>query len=347
MALLEETRTKDTFLQRYETMSLSLKKIVKASLNHFNDFCVLQYKEDAEKIIEELGAINSENQIFDVLQRFSNYLYKKGIRSVRMYLKPIKTYITYKTNVKIHTEDLRENIKLPKRDKRKNYSLAVEDIRKLLDYATPKRKAYYLILLGSGLRPREGMQLRKRDFTKGERYRINIPARYTKTRQERHTYLTKEAEKYILPILEKIKDDDLVFTKNDNPYHAYCCEASYFDRLRKKAGFTSKYDTGVNPISLHTFRSWFITKCSKIDMGLGHALSGHEHYMKQYERYEEKDMIDFFVKAEQALSIFETAVEDREELLKKIANLEAKAEEHDKLLRDLAEADRITDMKHG
>ena len=52
-----------------------------------------------------------------------------------------------------------------------------------------------------------------------------------------------------------------------------------------------------------SFRSWFVTKCNRIDFGFGHALAGHETYMKRYDRISIKEKVDFYIRAEKTLQV--------------------------------------------
>ena len=73
-----------------------------------------------------------------------------------------------------------------------------------------------------------------------------------------------------------------------------------------------------------SLRSWFVTKCNRIDYGFGHALAGHDQYMKRYDRLTIEDKIELYHKAEKLLQVFEYVDEDNE---RKIAGLEKKLKE--------------------
>ena len=101
-------------------------------------------------------------------------------------------------------------------------------------------------------------------------------------------------------------------------------ELQIFGRLRCKIGLSEKYESGISYVSLGgSLRSWFVTKCNRIDYGFGHALAGHDHYMKRYDRLTLEDKIELYLKAERTLQVFEYLDEDKE---KKIKELEQKYE---------------------
>ena len=93
---------------------------------------------------------------------------------------------------------------------------------------------------------------------------------------------------------------------------------------REKIGLFEQYDSGIFRVSLgDSLRSWFVTKCNRIDYGFGHALAGHDQYMKRYDRLTLEDKIELYLKAEKSLQVFEYLDDNNE---KKIKELEQKYE---------------------
>jgi integrase len=282
---------------------------VRTAINSFENFCQKHYSHNSDYVFEQFIKLKGdvkENQIFETLQDFINYLNEQNHTAwtVRLTVLRLKPYLAYRTMTKIHNEDFKAELNFPKSVKERHESLSLETIKKILDYASPERKALYLTLLSSALRIGEAVQLRKRDLEVfGQRLKISVRAKYTKTKQERITFISKEAEAYVRPILERTSPDKLVFGTNEEPFQAMQNEETYFLRLRQKAGFDEKYDSGVNKVTIHALRSYFITKCEKIHEGLGHALAGHDRYMKEYERFSDQELLEFYLKAEPELTI--------------------------------------------
>ena len=104
-----------------------------------------------------------------------------------------------------------------------------------------------------------------------------------------------------------------------------------------RTGLVDRYDTKIHKITLHSFRSWRITKCNRIDSDFGNALGGHEKYMKRYNRFSDAEKCELFIKAEKSLSIFERVDVDQ---LKKIDELESQ-------VKELQEARNIERMMLG
>ena len=308
MSILQKSKDKESYFEKVSTLSSGTKYGIRVSLNGFERFCQAKYKIGTEQVIEELNSLPAEQKedaIYEVLQAFVNHLTGKVVpSSIRQFCGRTRHYLAYRMSIKIHAEDIKENVKFPKGLKRRNYVLTQDDVKKILDYASYQRRALYLFLAGNGVRIGEACQLRKRDFEKSKRYKISIPASYTKTRAARITFMSKESEKYVKPILDKLNPDDLVFCLNEVPEKAVLNEEMYFLRLRKLTGLTERYEAGISKITLHTFRSFFISKCEKIHEGLGHALAGHDRYMQEYERFTDEELLDFYLKVEPYLMIY-------------------------------------------
>lgn len=309
MSRLEYERNKTSFVER----KLNSRSAIEAFKSAYKalEACVLQnYGMSLEEKLEQLKKNKRESEVWDFLQGFVSYLKSKGLTavSIRSSFKRIKPYVAYRLEFKIHSEDVKTEIKFPKKQKNKRHGLTTNEIKKILDYASPQRKALYLTLLSSGMRIQESVQLRKRDFdTNLERWKINLRASYTKNKAERITFISKESSDYLKPILEKLKDDDLVFGLSPDSWRSTLTEEAYFGRIRERAGLTDRYDNSrTNKITLHTFRSYFITKCEAVNDGMGHALAGHERYMAEYERYSDQELIGYYLKVEPELTLFNT-----------------------------------------
>lgn len=316
-----QTRTKQTYEDKISLKSFSAKNNFDAAHKQFDKFTEKAFKENLEQTIEDLLLIKDpkeqQQKTFDVLQNFVNYLDSEGIApsTNRVYFNSIKKYLKYR-GFEIHTDDVRNEIDFPVIVEEKEHPLSNEDISKLLFHSNPDKKLLYLVLSSSGMRIEETLRLRKRDFNdKLERIMISIPGKYTKTKKSRITFVSSEAEKVLKPYLKKLKDDDIVFTENENFLRAKNSAEKYFERVRKKAEFTEKKETGISLVTLHSFRSFFITKCNRIDFGIGNALAGHGYYMKKYEKFTIEEKLDFYIKAEPSLLIdVERIIETDQEL---------------------------------
>ncbi|HEV2192385.1 MAG TPA: site-specific integrase [Nitrosopumilaceae archaeon] len=332
MSILDKERDHNSYKESMDTLSEGQKGVSKSAINHFDVFCGIKYSVDSEEIIKQLQKLNV-HKVYDVIQNFVNYLAKQDLtpRSVREYTKIIKGYLSYRLMIPIHAEDLHANVKFPKQLKTAPHRLSKEEVQKIIENASLQRKPLYFFLLSSGVRGEEACSLRKRDFELfNGRYKINLRGSYTKTGMPRTTFISKEAQKYLEPLLKRLKDDDLVFTENPDPIKARINEDVYFHRLREKLDLVARHETGRHEITLHSFRSYFISHCEKINEGLGHALAGHDRYMKVYERYSDKELLEFYLKIEPELLIF-----DSDEIIRTQAELKVRVEQLTKRLEDI------------
>ena len=330
-------RTRDSYFEVISVRARGTQKNIRFALQRFEEFVKSSFDgRSSEEIISELLVLKGTEQdsaLFDLLQDYVNYANSSGISptTIRGFFSALKGYLTYR-GLKIHQEEVKQNIKFPKIMYEEKHGLTPDEIKNLLDNASPKRKALYLALLSSGMRIEEACALRKRDFDDSlERIQIHIPASYTKTKKARTTFISQEAAKYVLPILKKINPDKLVFGTNEDKSSAKLVELNYFGRLRNKAGFFEKYDSGIHKITVHSFRAWFITKCSAVNENVGHALAGHEYYMKSYDRLSNEEKLKIYLKVEPYIEIYsqETLVvkQEMQEKINEISRLSRLVEE--------------------
>jgi integrase len=332
-------KTVQTYLDKISLKAPGTILNVEAALTKFDNFTLEKKGKTLNEFMAELKEIKDQETQFEVLfehlQNFVNFLDKDGFVSqgARNYIYSIKGFVRY-CGIKIHKEDLKDNITYRRIEKQDREPITREQLKQIVMEADPRRKAFYLSNSSSGMRPQESLQLRKRDFDLSlERIRIRIPAKYTKTKKSRDTYISKEAAEYVKPILSSIGPDGLVFGTSENPKRAILTEEQYFNAIRKKLHLTDKYDSGVHKITLGgSLRSWFITKANRIDYGFGHALAGHEQYMKNYDRLSLAEKFQLYIRAEPTLLVFEEEPKTNQELAQKVKELEEKLREQNEMI---------------
>ena len=152
--------------------------------------------------------------------------------------------------------------------------------------SSQRRKALYYVLITSGMRLGEALQLKKSDIhTKENPVRIVIRAKTTKTREQRETYITAEAYDKLVPILETKEDDEFIFKRKEKSViNQVVLEEKVIGNLREKLGMTEKYEDGVRyVVAIHSFRAYFHTKASnRHGTEYANALDGHTGYLEQY-----------------------------------------------------------------
>ena len=188
------------------------------------------------------------------------------------------------------------------------------------------RKVFWQFLAQSGARVFEGCKTKKSDCIfvdennkelrdeKGmDRIKVVIRAEQgNKTRVERETFVHIEIQDYILNRLRSINDSDYVFHNADTPKSAENCEFSAFKSVRDQmieAGFKEmderKPDSDQHRITLHTLRSFFISKANRIDdSSFGDAVAGHTDLMRGlYDRIDDSELLQLWKKSEKRTSL--------------------------------------------
>jgi len=152
----------------------------------------------------------------------------------------------------------------------------------------------------------EAVGLRKRDFDLSkERVSITIPARLTKLKIQRETYITKEAENYLLPLFKRLGQDQLVFGSNEDITRSVGNEELIFWKLRKQVGLVQKYENSRQyKINFHSFRAFCETQASNTNgVEYAHALIGHSGYLDQYYRITSEERLEKYLDFEPKLTI--------------------------------------------
>ncbi len=326
----------DTRPESYmETMTNPERQIeAKCALRSFDRFCKTKYNDRSmDQVFEELRALENKPKfkayLFGMMNGYITYLNEiLAPFTVRSYFKNLKQYLKH-SGFQFTSEEIKDNVKLPSIVEAEHHALTLDEMKKIFDCVPPKHKALYFVLSSSGIRIKEAIQLRKRDFDLSlERIKIVIPGKYTKTKKSRITFVSSEAGEWLEPRLKRLKTDDLVFGTNEKPLHARQNEEERFDRIRKNAGFCScgknnrkgnncigKIESGHHKITIHSFRSWFITKTNRVDFGFGHALAGHGLYMSRYDRLTDNEKLELYIKTEPTLQIFKREEINNKELV--------------------------------
>ena len=99
-----------------------------------------------------------------------------------------------------------------------------------------------------------------------------------------------------------------------------------------------RYESGTRRITLHSFRSFFITQAVRsVSDSFAHALAGQEGYLGMYKRYDNKSMLEDYLKLEPNLFILNNYGESEQTKDKHIQDLESRFDKLEILTRALAE----------
>ena len=268
---LKATRSQDTARQ-YEVASRA--------------WCAANGFESPEKGIEkiksrpdpELAGIESINRLITTLSEK-----KRAPKTITGYVSSIKKYLAYE-DVLISSERFHAKTVLPR-----NYEVSIdtaptdEQMKQILFNSSLKTKALIMLMASSGLRIGEVQKLKigHLAFDKNP-VRVTIPARTTKTKTSRFTFISDECANLLKNYLgDRIKDANAyLLTDRKGTGQAY--KGGLIDlveRSIKRANLRYKLDESSARYALHghSLRKLFFTRClaAGIDRGICEAWMGH------------------------------------------------------------------------
>jgi hypothetical protein len=181
--------------------------------------------------------------------------------------------------------------------------------------------------------------LRKKnfDFTK-DPVKITIPGKFTKTKQTRETYVSREAKDLLMRLVKNKTDDDLVFATSEELKIAEFAEERAFDNLRKRCGLIERYSDGKrHKITIHSMRAFFHTHATFVNgEQYANALDGHQGYLLQYYRLTHNEREDSYRKLEPSLLIYGDNLDAQRKLEIELAK-QVKLEEENRNLKERVE----------
>ena len=294
---------------------------VDTSFKMLERFCQHSYEKNSTSVIKKLKADlqkaqregKSTKKLYLFLDNFVQWLteYKPRRKdqlspsTVMNYYTQVLQFLRY-NEILIDNSMLKQFVTLPKKLKELPEPIKRDEINILVINSDAKRQALYLVLSSSGIRIGEALQLRKMDFEiHSNPVRIVLPARITKSKQARYSFISSEAKEKLIPLLEQLESDDLVFATSDRIMRAELTEEQYFQRLRKRVRLDDMASSGTkHRISIHKFRKFFATKSErKLGIQVSGALIGHSPYMKTYYEYEPSELAELYSGLEPDLAI--------------------------------------------
>lgn len=331
-----------------KTLKQNTRQGILNTKRQFSLFCESR-NSTLEEAIEEMKVAKDKKEILAVLQTWVNWLTENGMRhsTIPIMFSHLRTILYYQ-GIQITNQERKMSIKYPKISNDEKHGLTQDEIKLILETAGRKKKALYLMMLSSGLRVGEAVQLKRSDLELiDSNFMIRVRASTTKTQNGRTTFMNKEATRLVIPFWKMIDDDALIFASNKDPILAKSAEHVRFNDYRKKTGLTRKYDgpkDSINrfQISLHSFRAFFITKVSRHDPNLAKRLAGQKSYLDTYDRLESKEKLAIYKKIEPNLYIYEQKPEAEEitELRERLDKFEESKALDDQIDRDVKEIEK-------
>ena len=359
---------------RKSILSDSSKESERFAIKSLEVFCRNQYSEELEEVIPKIqakpesvygfigeyqqhelnrGSIKTKKvriskgkyEEVDLTLKEKSRMKNVGERTIKMRMTYIKAHLK-KNGIEVTEQGLKET--LGKVKKRLRKPITADDVAKVVMYSEKRIKAMVMMQATSGMRMSEVRQLRMKDLERKTRWQIRIPAEIAKTKEERITYMTEEASKFVEPFLKDKKPDDLVFAslKDKKKPISKSGYTKHIYNAVKRAGLDEQYEhSGQLRVTSHGFRSFFITELGKAEGFFGHYLAGHSWANKEYDRYDDKAILRVFMDYENRLKIFDRGNSDYENVIKQMKQkilqmeevIERQREEGNLTLKDVGE----------
>jgi len=353
MQVLEsQTNKEQQFYDSVFVISHSTKTVstYKTGINHLKTFLQSKYGFDEIRLAEKIK--QDEINVFELLRLVIIYLDKKGIKpkGMRSYLSGIKGYLRF-LGVKINSDDYKILVKIPKIVRTREIPLTKEMIAQLLRNSTRKLSTGILVMIASGIRIGELVQLKLSDIDfESKPTKIMIRGNTSKGRFSRETFLTTEATnalkdylKHYFEWIDGSKNEHLLETyifwriskrksskkiPQFNPENAKAnFQISLTEQIAKIPELNIKNENGQKAVHFHALRKFFRTNVGNVcGRDYAEALMGHSFYMDTYYQLPEDKKKQMYLDAESQLTIldskaFETSLNN---LSKKYENLETK-----------------------
>lgn len=316
-SLTKKKATKD-FEERLASLPKNTRENIQATINNFKKFVQEKHQSTADQIcvkLIEIRKIDGDEEYQDALYNFLqewidwNILKKLGAYTIKTRFSILRKYL-YFLGVKTNPQDIKQLLKFPRKHKEEKYPLKKQELRDLiLAHARhPKRQALYLACSSSGMRLGEALQIKKSDLDFSLRVMIRIKAEYTKTKNARTTFVSKECQEKIKTYLQSLDDDDYVFTNSNGDLKTRGrTEQMALVNALKVLGYTEKYSSnGCYKITSHSFRSYFFTLATRRhDENYAHKMTGHGGYLMQYDRMTEEEKLEMYIELEPDLVVFD------------------------------------------
>jgi integrase len=353
------TDSKAKYILDIQSDPISTKNSKISALNMFDEFASKKYGEISSDglVLEMLEKPDMQDGLFGVLHDFIQYLQdgKLSPSSIPVYLYFLRVYLIargVKIDIPTMNSYFRSHGTIKKGLKERKRAVQLKELQAIINHVPEDKQQLYLVLISSGMRINEALRIKRSDIDLSEKKAIiTIRAEIAKTKQERITLISDEALTACQSLFDRLHPTDLVFgsTKTSWKYDV-SNHVGYFQRLRVKLGYNEKYKSGTNKITIHTFRSYFISKCGRVDNAFGHYLSGHNAANAEYERYEIEELIELYRKVEPELTILD--LERYQDKIKELNNnnlkyqeLNIKIELYQKLIKSLPVSAKIVEQK--
>ena len=300
------------------------------------------------------------NDYLSDMMLFTSSLTRYAPKTIHLAIAGVKSFLI-ENDVEFKQKDLRKFGKKCNGNKAISYDKipTSEELQIILANASLRYKTAYLFMLSSGVRRGELCQLQLDDIDMDSNpVRVRIRASYTKSKEQRITFISNEAKKYLQQWLKqrdkylettynRLKDQPLIHKdRNDNrlfPWGGGALQIA-FVRLLDQVGMND-----VDPVTkrhvfhTHCFRKYFRTELAQvIPLDVVETLMGHSGYLTDaYRDYSEKQLAEHYLKGMPVLEIYSTGItktqlDDKDAIIRHLQEtMEARDKAHEKQIANI------------
>lgn len=331
------------YIQSHSQYSVkSYRTAIIGSKNGFRTFLQIKYNCDELQLSHRIK--NEELDVYNILSEYVIFVDKNGIKpkTIRLWFSVVKGYF-FNLGVETYSEKCNKLVKLPKVIRVKKEPLTKEILIKLFHSLNPKLQAAVLVAISSGMRVGEiaGLKLSDIDFT-SDPVKVNIRAETSKSREDRETFLSKEAvdtlKDYLIRnfawqenMLNSEIGDLRIFgrtnkirsngnqsrlpTAEEQKGKAILLQRALTRKIQKVPELNRLNRNDRRVIHFHVFREYFYTNTTNIaGSNFAHALMGHHEYLDTYYTLSDDQRNRLYLKVEPHLTL--NNLETEEELEK-------------------------------
>jgi integrase len=313
--------------------------------------------EDLAKTYIEQAKAGKRDYIADLL-KFINAIKERPPKSIKTYATGVIQFLLYCCDIDLSTKERKMlRLRMPKGNKARTREddLTRDKIRQLLTHCDVRMRALILLLVSTGLRIGEALQLRVDDVTLDAIPPVvYVRGETTKEGDYYIGFLMNEAteavkewlkvrDNYILDAARRTKNishskgrNHKVWSREATPPNegflfpfGSTSTRNLFRKILRRAGLYSQDPTTrVSSIHPHSFRKFFLSQVKAKGMpdAVAETLVGHKTYLSDsYRRYTTQQLAEEFRKVESALYIFQDS--------KPIQQLDERTKQFDEVMR--------------
>ncbi|HVP23114.1 MAG TPA: site-specific integrase [Conexivisphaerales archaeon] len=300
---------------------------VKAYLRHLYGDSTAPVKEQADRYLREITAGGRDH--YKDLISFLGAFHDKPPKSVATYMAAVKNFLLLCADIELGRKELRMlKDRLPRGSMARTVEkeMGKEELRKILLHCDVRGRALFTLLLSSGIRVSEALQLTMEDVDlQHDPPMVTVRGEYTKEGDRYVSFISSEAKEALLQYLgvretylaSTIKRTANIRKRKWRPWSKKAISraeranrifpfstsvAGYkFTLAVHKAGLLSlDSSTGRKQIHIHMLRKFFMSQMKlSVPDNVVEALTGHSAYLSDaYRRYTTQQLGKLYLKGE-------------------------------------------------